>query len=203
MNLLFWKKKPSKNITAEPSPEAEQEQAGFNMESVTLEDFQRMVKYGKSSDTIGIYKSKPFIELPYGVIKKDLPLYQQKELVFETVELILGCQYEKLNLSKASGNEILQFLIWIKEQQEFIMNREAEHLTSEPEPEMAAAGVDRLNIHGEILTIDSLAQRDILKHELIEKMPYYKVFKKLLIDKEIRDFEKRYAKIMEQKHKKN
>lgn len=198
MNLFFWKKKQIENVTKDPEPEKVPE---FNMQSVTFEDFQRMVKFGKSSDTIGRYKSKPFIELPYGIIKKDLPLYQKRELVYESVELILVCQYDDLDLSNASGNEILQFLIWIKEQQEFIHDRETQHLTSEPEPEMIAAGIDKLNTHGEIITIDSLAGRDILKHKQIEQLPYHEVFKKLLIDKEIRDFEKRYAKVMEKKHK--
>lgn len=198
MKLFFWKKKQIEDVTVEQEPE---QQTEFNMQSVTFQDFQRMVKFGKSSDTIGKYKSKPFIELPYGIIKKDLPLYQKRELVYETVELILGCQYDDLDLSDASGNEILQFLIWIKEQQEFIHDREMQHLTSEPEPEMIAAGIDKLNSHGEIITIDSLAQRDISKHKVIEKMPYHEIFKKLLIDKEIRDFEKRYAKVMDKKHK--
>lgn len=199
MNLFFWKKKQT---IIEPEQTEAPGQQRLNLQAVSFKDFQRMVKFGKASDRIGKYQSKPFIELPYGIVKKDLPLYQKKELLYESVELILGCQYADLDLSFASGNEILQFLIWMKEQQAFIKDREEQHLVSEPDPDMAAAGIDQLNVHGEVITIDSLAKGDLLKHDLIEQLPYHKVFKKLLIDKDIRSFEKRYAKVIEAKNKK-
>lgn len=197
MNLFFWKKK---RIVIEPvvdNPE------GINLSSVSMKDFQRMLKFGKSSDTIGKYKSKAFIELPYGIIKKQLPILQNKDLLLEQVMLILECQFDNVRLSNVGGNDILRFLMWIKEQQQFIHEREIQFLSSEPEPEMIAAGIEQLNKHGEIMTIDSLAQRDILRHKLIEQLPYHEVFKKLLIDKDVREFEKRYAKVLEGKNKGN
>lgn len=194
MNLFFWKKKQVEKETI-------REPLSLDLSGLTSEDIDKIFKYGKSSDSIGPYKSKSFIELPYGVVKKDLPMYQREGLVFESVELILGCQYKNLDLSFASRNEIFQFIIWIKEQIAFINDREERYLQSEPDPEMIAAGIDRLNVHGEILTIDSLAKGDILNHKKIEKLPYHQVFKKLLIDKDIRSFEKRYAKVLEAKNK--
>ncbi|RMZ60057.1 hypothetical protein D1632_10740 [Chryseobacterium nematophagum] len=196
-NISFFRKKKVKYNTV-----TEKETTSFSLESVTALELQRMIIYGKPCDSIGPYRSKPFVELPYGIVKKYLPRYQEKGFIYETVELILGCQYDAVDLSHASGNEILQFLIWIKNQQEFIYQRELHSLHSEPEPEMIAAGIHKLNSHGGTLTIDMLAERKLWRHKTIENTPYHKVFEKLFMDKDVNDFYKRVAKIREQLNKK-
>jgi hypothetical protein len=191
MKLFFWKKQKTENEVIESD-------VALNLQSVTAENFKRMVKYGKSSDAIGIYKSKVFIELPYGTIKKDLPALQKKDDPLETVKLILECQYDNVDLSYVEGNDILRFLLWIKQQQEFIISIEKKHLYSEPEAEMLVAGIERLNEFGEMVTIDSLANGNILEHERIESLPYYQVYQKLKLDKIHREIQKAYNKIKEE-----
>jgi|GEM_PF-2963863 len=194
MELLFWKKKkPIEKFETDPSK--------IDFSTVSLKDFERMVKYGKSSDTIGKYKSKAFIELPFGMVKKDLPLLQKQELLQESAYLILECQFGKVDLSGVSGNEFLQFLLWIREQQSFLSMIEKNNLSSPPEPELMAAGIDRLDEFGSYVTIDSLAKGNILEHERIEKLPYFKVYEKLKLDKIQRDIEKAYLEIMKSKNK--
>lgn len=192
MNLLFWKKKKQEE------PKIKQE-SKVDFTTVSAKDFQRMIKYGKPSDTIGPYKSKAFIELPYGVVKKDLPILQKQDLVQESIELILNCQFENVNFSLVSGNEIICFLLWIKEQQEFINMIEQNNLSSEPDAELAAAGIHSLDEFGSFVTIDSLSNGDILKHSEIEKLPYYKVYEKLKLDKIQREIEKAYNEIIKNK----
>jgi len=194
MNLLFWKKK-------KPIEKFETDSSKIDFSTVSLKDFERMVKYGKSSDTIGKYKSKAFIELPFGIVKKDLPLLQKQELLQESAYLILECQFGKVDLSGVSGNEFLQFLLWIREQQSFLSMIEKNNLSSPPEPELMAASIDRLDEFGSYVTIDSLAKGNILEHERIEKLPYFKVYEKLKLDKIQRDIEKAYYEIMKSKNK--
>lgn len=193
MSLFFWKKILPENKVPESEP------VSLNIETVSLADFKRMIKYGKPSDTIGKYKSKAFIHLPYGVIKKDLPVLQKRDNQLETVKLILECQFENVDLSNVSGNDILSFLIWIKQQQEFIINLEKNHLHSDPEDEMKAAGIYRLNEFGGKFTISQLAQKYSTIPKEIEKWPYYEVYEDLKMDKVHTEIQKAYNKIMEEK----
>lgn len=192
MNLSFWKKKRTTEAPIE-------ENSKIDFSTVSLKDFQRMVKYGKPSDTIGPYKSKAFIELPYGVVKKDLPLLQKQDLIQDCIELILNCQFDNVDIFKVSGNEFLQFILWINEQQEFINTIEKNNLSSIPKAELMAAGIQRLDEFGSYVTIDTLASGDILKHEKIEKLPYYKVYEKLKLDKIQREIEEAYIEIIKNK----
>lgn len=188
----FWKRKKTPEDSAT-------EESKIDFSAVSLQDFQRMIKYGKPFDTIGQYKSKAFIELPYGVVKKDLPLLQKQGLDQEAIELLLECQFEKVDLSKVSGNEFISFLLWIKEQREFINTIERNNLSSDPEPELSAAGIHRLDEFGSYVTIDSLSSGNILNHAEIEKLPYYKVYEKLKLDKIQREIEKAYGEIIKNK----
>lgn len=189
---LFWKKKKPIVIPVD-------DQSKIDFSTVTQKDFERMIKYGKPSDTIGPYKSKAFIELPYGVVKKDLPLLQKQGRDQEAIELLLECQFEKVDISQVSGNEYLCFLLWVKEQREFINNIEMNNLSSIPKPELMAAGIERLDEFGSYVTIDSLSSGNILNHSKIEKLPYYKVYEKLKLDKIQREIEEAYAEIIKNK----
>ncbi len=192
MKWKFWQKK---RIEKQEVDEI------FDLSSVFAKDFDLMLKYGKPSDTIGKWKSKPFIELPYGIVKKDLPNYQKQNLIIETIELTLECQFKDFKISKATGNEVVGFLLWIRSQQEFINEIEKQNLQTEPEVEMVAAGLHLLNPFGELVTIDSLAKGNVLEYANIESLPYFKVYEKLKLDKTHREIEKRYQKIIEEKSK--
>ena len=165
-------------------------------------DFDLILKYGKASSKIAGFESKPFIELPYGLVKIDLPALQRSESDSEAIiNLIMKLQFPEFDIESASGNEIVSFSLWIKEQQEFIYSIEEKYLSSEPEPEMMAAGIHQLNEFGDMVTVDALAKGDILKYDETKALPYFRVYEKLKLDKVNRDIEKRYQKIMEEKAK--
>ena len=65
-----------------------QEAEGFSLNGLTQDKFDLIMKYGKASDQLGKYKSKPLIELPYGIVRKDLPALQQRNML-----LIASCSY--------------------------------------------------------------------------------------------------------------
>ena len=190
-NKWFSKRKPS-----EDNQTLEDKVVEFSFENLTKEQFDMILKFGKPCNRIGNYESKPFIELPFGIVKKELPLYQKQDKIFETIDLILGCQYEKLNFRRATGNELMSFLLWIRDQQDFLDHIESTNLSSNPDPKMAAAGIAQLDVMGILPIIDALAGGDILKYEAIEKLPYYKVYEKLKLNKINRDIDKRYQEII-------
>ncbi len=193
MNLLFWKKTPSRPI---PNEDVE-----FDISEINMSELNLMLKFGQASNQIGYYESKPLIELPYGMVKIQVPELLKNENVLEAVDEIMRFQFNDFDISKVSGNEIIYFLLWIKEQLDRINKIENQFLQTDPEPEMLAAGLMRLNEFGEDVTIDALAKGNILEYEKIKQIPYFEVYKKLKLDKTQRDIEKKYNKILEEKNR--
>lgn len=195
---LFRREPKSKIVSALPESD---EIDDFNLNGLTAEKFDLIMKYGKASNRLGKYTSKPLIELPYGVVRKDLPALQQRDRLFDSIMLLLQCQYDKVNLKGVTANDLMSFLLWIKKQQEHIFAIEQTYLSSEPDPEMIASGVHKLNEFGVLSTIHHLSGRDILKHEAIEALPYYKVYEVMKLEKTEKDINETYRKIIETKSK--
>lgn len=95
----------------------------------------------------------------------------------------------------------LKFYFHVQEQYDAISKLEQMHLYSPPSSDLLSAGINRLDILGDINTIDALAQGDILRWELIQDLPYSKIFDKLLKSKIEREIEKKHAEIMKEKRK--
>lgn len=169
--------------------------------NISESDFKRMLKFGNPSNKIGIFESTPFIELPFGLIKKDLPALQKKGDIIAVVNLVMQFQYTNFDAENESGNDIISFLLWIRDQQEFINHIEQTNLHREPKAEMLAAGIHRLDEFGVYATIDNLAGGDLLKHSEIESMPYFKIYEKLKLNKVQQEIEESYQKIIEKKRK--
>lgn len=163
---------------------------------MTIEE--KIRRFGKRSDSIGGFRSKPLVELPYGLVRIDLPKIDDG---LEQVQAVMQNQFPEFDIKNHSGNEIMYFLLWLGEQVGFISELEERFLSSDPEPEMLAAGVGKLNEFGAYATVDSLADGDILKHDAIMQLPYYAVYQKLKLDKVNREIEKAYQKIIAGKAK--
>ena len=194
LRLPKWLRSTKKTIQQDPP-----RTPAFSFAGVTEHELDQMLKYGKASSSLAGYESKKFIELPYGVIRKDLPTLQKKELFMESILLILGCQFDDVDLSSASQNEMMSFLLWIKEQQTFIYKIEEMHLASDPDPEMMAAGLHLLDEFGALSTIHQLAGSDPLKHPAIEALPYFKVYEILKLENVQRQIQKNHAEIIKNK----
>ena len=52
---------------------------------VTNIDLDFILKYAKSKNTIGKYEALPFIHLPYGIVKKDLPALLKQEEILKAI----------------------------------------------------------------------------------------------------------------------
>ena len=199
--IIKAKKLRGRDKTIAENDSKNYESDNVNINDIVAKDFQLMLKFGKPSNVIGKYQSKPFIELPYGIIKKDLKAYQKQELISESIELLMQNQFEDFKISKASANEVIGFLLWIKSQQEFIKNIEEQNLHSEPEPEMLAAGIHRLNEFGIATTVEKIAKDWNMIPEEVEAKPYFKIYEKMKMDKIQGEINKAYQKILEAKSK--
>ena len=160
-----------------------------------------VLKYGKASNKVGKYESESFINLPYGVVKIDLPNAQKSDDVKDIINVILQSQFEDFEAEKQSGNDLMYFLLWIKEQQEFIYNVEEQNLKSDPEPELISAGIHRLNEFGEDGTLESIAKDWNITPDEVREKPYHVIYRKMKKDKITKDIEKTYQKIVEEKAK--
>jgi hypothetical protein len=193
---LFKKKTipPIGNVSRETLEEGSP--LAINLAGITQAQLDYIFKYGKGSNRIGKYESLPFVELPYGVVRKDMITLQKKDLHAEAIMLLLGCQYDKVDLKGISQNDIFNFLVWIKKQHDKIFNMEKFYLKSDPDPHMIAAGVHRLDEFGALATIHTLALNDISKHAFIEGLPYYKVYEVLKLEKVQKEIQKAYAELI-------
>jgi len=189
-----------KKATSVP-PEALDEDSPLvlNLSGVTQAQLDYIFKYGAGSNTLGKYECKKFTELPYGVVRKDMITLQKRDLHAEAIQLLLECQYPKVNLKGVTQAEIFNFMVFIKKQHDKIFNMEKFYLKTDPDPHLIAAGVHRLDEFGALATIHTLAMNDISKHPYVESLPYYKVYEVLKLEKVQKEIQKAYAELVKPK----
>lgn len=158
-----------------------------------------ILKYGKSTDTLKGNQSKSLLYLPYGLVRITIPNLQGQDKHDTVIETIFKHQYgNDWNLDGVTTNEKMSFYLFVKAELERIQQIERTFLGGDPEPELVAAGVTKLNEFGAFATVHSLAGGDILKHEAIEALPYFQVYQTLKLQKVNGDIERRYASIKRQ-----
>ncbi|CAL2085070.1 hypothetical protein [Tenacibaculum sp. 190524A02b] len=81
---------------------------------------------------------------------------------------------------------------WITEQLSSISKTEEQELSYEPSSEEKEAGVDMLQEFEYTVSLDILANGDILKYDEILKQPYAVIFRKLCLDKVKNQIQKNY-----------
>lgn len=189
-----------KKATSVP-PEALDEDSPLvlNLSGVTQAQLDYIFKYGAGSNRLGKYECKKFTELPYGIVRKDMLTLQKRDLHAEAIQLLLECQYPKVNLKGVTQEEIFNFMVFIKKQHDKIFNMEKFYLKTDPDPHLLAAGVHRLDEFGALATIHTLAMNDISKHTYVENLPYYKVYEVMKLEKVQKEIQKAYAEIVKPK----
>lgn len=163
-------------------------------------DFEILMKYSKRSNKLFNIELPMLIYFSYRFVKIDLPELLSSGNIEEILKLI--CDEKNIEYNQQSNitaSELISFVLWLKDEIEIVQRLEQEHLSSPPDNDMIAAGVHELNELGEINVIDQLAGGDILKWELIEQLPYYKVFDKLKKNTVEAKVNKEYQKIISKK----
>lgn len=171
----------------------------LDFSNITAEDLKLMLKFGKASDSIGKYQSKRFIELPYGLVRKDIPNLIKEDKIADAVLEVLKIQHDDFNFNNVTGNQIISFVLWILKELEFLGTIEKNNLSTDPEMEMRAAGIDRMNEFGVLPTIHALSGKDLLKHKEIEALPYFEIYQILKMEKVESEVMKNYNEIKSKK----
>ena len=164
---------------------------------VDSELYQFVKKYGKRTNTLFGIELEPLIYFSYGFVKIDLPSLLNENNIDEIIKII--CDIKNISVKKISDKEKISLTLWLIDELEAIGSLEQNYLSSQPEPELIASGIDELNVFGELNIIDSLAGGDILKWEQVKQLPYHSIFDKLRKDNIERKINKNYNKIISKK----
>ena len=164
---------------------------------VENELYQFVKKYGKRTNTLFDVELEPLIYFSYGFVKIDLPSLLNENNIDEIIKII--CDIKDISVRKITDKEKISLTLWLIDELEAIGSLEQNYLSSQPEPELIASGIDELNVFGELNIIDSLAGGDILKWEQVKQLPYHSIFDKLRKDNIERKINKNYNKIISKK----
>lgn len=172
--------------------------------NIKQEDFEFIFKNGKRSSVLDNIDFESLCYSSYRFVKDKAPeLIKEgnfERLIYEIFKDRKVYIFEN-DVNNFNFNECLYFVFWIIDDLKHWTAMEQQHLNSEPEFEMIAAGINELNIFGDLNTIDMLAGGDIMKWEQIKDLPYQNVFDKQLKSIKEAKFQKEYAKRMQDKAK--
>lgn len=178
----------------------------LSLATISQKDFDFMVKNGKRSSTIYGIDFKSLILSTYGYVKFTLPEFIKSGdfdgLILSFIRdrgiVIFDCDLDYID-----SNDMMYFVLWVIDELGKVNKMESDNLASQPDIDKIAAGIDELNIFGEMNTIDQLAGGDILKWNEVMKLPYQDVFDKQMMMIKHSAFDKRYSEVLRNKSKKN
>jgi hypothetical protein len=152
-----------------------------------------ILKYGIRSNTLNGKQCKDLKLFSFKTIKIDLPDLLSKGD-------FKGVAKKLLKINSCNDNELINFVLWVKEDLDLISKIENTNLSSPPDPDLIASGIHKLNELGIVATLNSISE-DVTKWKKIIKMPYIDVYYKMLLNKRISDVQKNYHKIQTEKAK--
>jgi hypothetical protein len=153
-----------------------------------------ITKYAKPSNTINGVVSTRVEYLGWWFVKEELP----QLLIEGQIETILKAFFD-IDID-IENQQVINFIIFVQNELVRLNEFEVKYLSSQPEPELVGAGIHKLNVFGNVATLESLSS-NVLDWENLMKLPYDTVLKKLMINKTKNDIEKSYNKIMIEKAK--
>lgn len=172
----------------------------FQLPDPVFEKYNSIMRYLIPKNHLRKYKSKDFSEISYGdiILVKRLsenPDFEDLVNIFETV---FGIKRKKLLRTRII--DFYHALNHIKKEIETIEFRELKNLNSRTDDELKRAGVEKLNIFGELNTLILLGSKYGKSPEEIEQWSYGLVFSLLLHEKITNDINKNYTEIINKKY---
>ncbi|MGL6120344.1 MAG: hypothetical protein ACRC0V_07535 [Fusobacteriaceae bacterium] len=144
-------------------------------------------------EAINIFKIKPTIELEFVQVKELLKIDSFDD--FQMIEYVKSLtNISDIELSNIALLKYKQFIKYLTNEAEKIRTIEME-LQYEPTGKEYAAGIEELNKFDYYLQIRQLANNDITKIQIVEKLPYHLCYTELLAQKELNIFEKNLIKL--------
>lgn len=153
------------------------------LSSIPAEQYQFIKKYSKRTGSLCGVTLEDITDLPYDVLKHQVPDLFNKGELENAIHLVLKHYNKNITFTKvlkADNAKKLMFLLWLRDQYQTINEVENKYLYNPPDSKILQAGIQQLDVLGDINTIDNLAQGDILKWHKIRRMKYSDVFNKML-----------------------
>ena len=159
-----------------------------------------LLKMLRQSDTLKDKKADSILMQPYSMIVKLKKYYSNltPEAMVAMVKMVFGIKNEVQMQFKIV--EYFPAVNFIVNGLDKIIELEVKRLTSQPKEELIMAGVEKMQVYGDLNTIDQLAGGDMLKWNEIEKMPWQYVFTKLCMEKDRADIQESYSEIIRLKN---
>ncbi len=168
------------------------------------EEWEFLFKNGKRSSKLDGNEFESLCYNSFKFIKETAPnIIQQGN--FE--KLIFECFIDRKififenDIQYFPFEDCLYFLFWIIDDLKYWANMEHQHLTSEPDIDFIAAGINELNIFGDFNTTDMIAVKYGITPWEVEKWSYQRVFDIQLKSIKESKFNKAYQKRMADKAK--
>lgn len=151
----------------------------FKLFLLRLPDFEGIKKYAKRTNRLCNVECSSLIELPFIVLKRDLPNLIKDGEYEKAILLVLRCFDKRVTLSnviKEDNFNKTMFLFWIFDEFEKINKMEREYLSGAVSKKLRNAGIDRLNVLGYFNTIDAIAKEYGYKHSEAARLKYSLIF---------------------------
>lgn len=179
---------------------------GFNekVAQIKPDDFGFIVKNGKRSSVLNNFDFESLCYNSYKFVKQDAP-----EIINsgDFRKLIKECFCDRkififdVDIDYLDFNDCLYFVLWINDQIKYWNEMEREHLSREPEMDLIAAGINEMDIFGDLNVTDSIAIKYGLTPWEVEGWSYQRVFDIQLKSKKEAEFQKKLIEIQKRKSK--
>lgn len=168
------------------------------LSSLSLEETNLLIKAGKRSSIVCGHDWKSLIYFSYRFVT-EIPELLRGGKIIEIIEL--GLKEKSVPFKPLKANELVSFVLWIKDELEEIARMESENLSKPPKPEMIAAGIDRFDKYGILNVIYSLCEKYGWTMEYVWNLKYEDVFNLQMYSKDVSGFDEDYNKMMTKKAK--
>lgn len=169
------------------------------LSSLSLEETNVLIKAGVRSSIVCGYDWKSLIYFSYRFVKTEIPELLKEGKIIEIIEL--GLQEKFVPFKPLKPNELVSFVLWIKDELEEIAKMELDNLSKPPKPEMIASGIDRFDKFGVLNVIYSLCEKYGWTMEYVWNLKYEDVFNLQMYSKDVSGFDEDYNKMMTKKAK--
>ena len=168
----------------------------FQLKPQKFEEYHNVLKHLEAIPMKGKKQIESITDLTFGEVAAIKMLLQEPNFlnIVEIFKIIF--ELEQKDLFKIDVIQFYHSINWIKQEVQAVYDREVENLTSTPDSKLKDAGIDELNIFGEMNTLIMLGEKFSKAPQEIENWNYNLVFSLMLHQKISSEVNKRYVELI-------
>lgn len=167
------------------------------LSSLSQEETNLLIKAGVRSSIVCGYDWGSLIYFSYRLVKDKIPTLLNEGKIVDIISL--GLEEKNVPFTGLKPNELVSFVLWIREELEEIAKMESDNLSKPPKPEMVAAGIDRFDKYGTLNVIYSLCEKYGWTMDYVWNLTYEEVFNLQMYSKESGEFNEALNNIYKKK----